>query len=245
VDAVLFAAGLGTRLAPLTDRLPKALVTVGGVPLLERNARRLAAAGADRLVVIVHRFPEQFEAWARDARDLPAEVVFSREVDRPLETGGGLWAARDLLRRDAPFFLHNADVWTDLPLADLHAAHLASGALVTLAVMERPTSRRLLFDARGLLGRVDAALGLRRVVREAEGPVLELGFSGVHVASPGLLGRIEERGVFSILDPYLRLAGAGERILPFRVDGCAWIDVGRPADLERARREAAPAAEGR
>lgn len=235
MDALLFAAGLGARLAPLTDRVPKALLEVGGMTLLERNARRLAAAGADRIVVNVHRFPDQFEDRLRKMTGVGAEVVLSREPVHPLETGGGLWAARDLLRRDAPFFLHNADLWTDLPLVDLHAAHVSRGALATLAVMERPSSRRLLFDGEGLFGRVDESKGLRVAVRPPRGPVLELGFTGVHVASPALLDRIEERGVFSILDPYLRLAGAGERVLPFRADGCAWIDVGRPADLERAR----------
>jgi NDP-sugar pyrophosphorylase family protein len=235
VDALLFAAGLGTRLAPLTDRVPKALLEVGGTTLLERNARRLAAAGAERIVVNVHRFPEQFEDRLRRMGDLRVHVVLSREPVHPLETGGGLWAARDLLRRGEPFFLHNADLWTDLPLRDLHAAHVRSGPLATLAVMERTTARRLLFDDGGLLGRVDEAKGLRQVVRAPRGRVAELGFAGVHVASPALLDRIEERGVFSILAPYLRLAASGERILPFRADGCAWVDVGRPADLERAR----------
>ncbi len=100
--------------------------------------------------------------------------------------------------------------------------------------MDRPTSRRLLFDAQGLLGRVDDGKGLRATIRTPEGPVVELGFSGVHAVAPALLDRITETGTFSILDTYLRLAGEGARILPFRVDGCTWIDIGKNADLERA-----------
>jgi NDP-sugar pyrophosphorylase family protein len=108
--------------------------------------------------------------------------------------------------------------------------------------MDRPTSRRLLFDAQGLLGRVDDGKGLRTTVRTPAGPVVELGFSGVHAVAPALLDRITETGTFSILDTYLRLAGEGARILPFRVDGCTWIDIGKNADLERAELHASRAA---
>lgn len=235
MDGLIFAAGLGTRLAPLTDTLPKALVEVGGMAMLERNARRLIAAGMDRLIVNVHAFPEQIERYVRARDGFGIEVLLSYEREAPLETGGGLLAARGLLRREAPFFVHNADVFTDLPLADLYAAHAADSALATVAVMERETTRALLFDDDGLLGRVDDGKGLRLEVREARGPVERLPFSGVQVVSPALLDRITEPGTFSILVPYLRLAEEGARIAPFRVDGCTWVDIGRPAELERAR----------
>jgi len=242
VDGLIFAAGLGTRLRPITDRMPKALVAVGGVAMLERTARRLVAAGCDRLVVNVCPFADEIDAFVRARTGFGVEVVLSREAPAPLETGGGLLAARGLLRRDGPLLLHNADVYTDLPLAPLLAAHAASGALATLAVMDRPTSRRLLFDARGLLGRADDVKAVRLTVRPPEGPVAELGFSGVHAIAPALLDRITETGTFSILDTYLRLAGEGARILPFRADGCTWIDIGRNADLERAELHASRAA---
>ena len=234
MDAMLLAAGLGTRLRPLTDRLPKALIEVGGVPMLERVARRLIAAGADRLIVNVHHHAEQIEhfVWARGG--FGVEVHFSREPEAPLETGGGLLQAAPLLRRDAPFFLHNTDVLTDLPLADLYAAHAQSGALAMLAVMQRATSRYLRFDADGLCGRTDERKGLELWVREPVGEVQKLAFGGVHVISPALLERITEHGAFSILDPYLRLAHEGERILPFRVDAYEWLDIGKPEQLEAA-----------
>ncbi len=239
MDAMIFAAGLGTRLRPLTDDRPKALVEVGGVPLLEIVARRLVSAGADRLVVNVCPFADAIEAFVASRHGFGVEVFLSHESPEPLETGGGLLAARGLLRRTAPIVLHNVDVVTDLPLADLYAAHLKDRPLATLAVMERKTSRRLLFDDLGLLGRADDAKGLRTLAREPSGPVLELGFAGVHVVSPEFLGLLTERGAFSILDPYLRLAAAGHRIAAFRADGCSWIDVGRPASLARADAAAA------
>ena len=234
MDALILAAGLGTRLRPLTDDLPKALVEVGGISVLERNARRLVAAGADRLIVNVHPFAAAIAAHIRDRDDFGVEVRISHEVEAPLETGGGLWAARAHLRGDAPFFIHNADVYTDLDLVALYAAHQADDALVTLATMERPSARGLLFDERGLLGHVNDDRGQRTEVRDPVGAVARLAFACVHIVEPAFLARVTERGRFGIFEPYLRLAREGVRIAAHRVDGCTWIDIGRPADLERA-----------
>ncbi|HEU0300219.1 MAG TPA: nucleotidyltransferase family protein [Longimicrobium sp.] len=234
---MILAAGLGTRLRPLTDHTPKALIDVGGVPMIERVARRLIAAGADRLIVNTAHLGEQIEDYVRLMDGFGVEAVFSREDPGPLETGGALLAARALFRGDAPFFLHNADILSNVPLGEMYAAHQAAGdPLATVAVMERPTSRRLLFDDDGLLGRTDEGKGLDLRVRPAVGQVQATPFAGIHVISPRLFGLLTERGAFSILDPYLRLAAAGERILPFRVDGCTWIDIGRPEQLGEARR---------
>ena len=233
---MILAAGLGTRLRPLTDHTPKPLVDVGGVPILERVARRLIAAGTDRLVINTSHLGEQVEAYVRERGGFGVEVAFSPEPGGPLETGGGLWNAAALVRRDAPFFLHNADIVTGIDLRGLHAAHLAERPLATVAVMERPTSRHLLFDDAGLLGRSDAKKEIEIRVREPVGEIRKLAFAGVHVIDPGILDRITERGAFSILDPYLRLAGEGERILPVRVDGALWVDIGSHEQLAQARR---------
>ncbi len=235
MQALVFAAGLGTRLRPLTEHAPKALVEVGGVPMLERVIRRLAEAGVDRVVVNVHPFAERIERFIRERDAFGIEVLLAHEKERPLETGGGLVHAKALLRPDDPVILHNADVLTDLPLGALAEAHARRTPLATLAVMERPTSRFLLFDDDGLLGRVDETKGLEIRVREPHGATRRLAFAGVHVVEATLPSRITERGTFSILEPYLRLAGEGARILPFRVDGSLWIDIGRPAQLAEAR----------
>jgi NDP-sugar pyrophosphorylase family protein len=237
MDAMILAAGLGTRLRPLTDHTPKALIEVGGVPMLERVARHLIAAGADRLVINTAYLAQQIEDYVRARGGFGVEALFSREDPGPLETGGALLAGRHLFRADAPFFLHNADIATNLPLDGLYAAHAAAGdPLATVAVLDRPSTRKLLFDDDGLLGRVDEGKGVDLRVRPARGEVVVLPFAGVHVISPRIFPLLTETGAFSILEPYLRLAGAGERIMPFRVDGCAWLDIGRPEQLEEARR---------
>jgi N-acetyl-alpha-D-muramate 1-phosphate uridylyltransferase len=236
VDALILAAGLGTRLRPLTDHTPKPLIPVGGVPMLERVARRLIAAGVDRLIVNVSHLAERIERFVERRDGFGVEVLISREPAVPLETGGAILAARPHLRGDRPFFVHNADVLTDLPLEGLYGAHDAGGdPLAVLAVSGRASARRILFDDDGLLGRVDAERGVDRRVREGRGPVRALAFNGVHVVSARFPGLIVETGAFSVLEPYLRLAGEGERILPFEVDAYRWMDIGRPEHLEAAR----------
>jgi NDP-sugar pyrophosphorylase family protein len=231
---MILAAGLGTRLRPLTDRTPKPLIPVGGVPMLERVARRLVAAGADRLIVNTSHLAHQVERFLRERDGFGVAWHLSPEPETPLETGGAILAAEALFRKDAPFFLHNGDILTDLPLGAMYRAHVLSRALATMAVMERPTQRHLLFDDRGLLGRTDASKGVDLRVREPVGEVRTIAFAGVHVISPRIFDLLTERGAFSILDPYLRLAERGEVILPFRVDDYTWIDIGRPEQLKAA-----------
>lgn len=232
---MLLAAGLGTRLRPITSHTPKALVEIDGVPILEIIARRLIAAGADRLIINTHHLGEQIEEFVADRNGFGVEVAFSREPDKPLETGGGVLNAAPLIRRDQPFFLHNTDVLSDLPLEEIHQEHASSSALATLAVMERATSRYLLFDDVGLLGRTDEREDLEIRVRAPVGDVQKLAFAGVHVISPVFLDDIIEDGAFSILNPYLRLAAQGAAIRPFRIDGFRWMDVGKPEQLEAAQ----------
>lgn len=233
---MLLAAGLGTRLRPLTDHTPKALVEVGGIPILERIARDLIAAGADRLIINLHHLGDQIRRYVEERDGFGAEAVFSPEPEVPLETGGGLLRAEPLFRKEAPFFLHNTDVFTDLSYQEMYRAHCASGGLATLATMRRESSRYLLFDDVGLLGRVDERKDLRIQVREPSGEVTPLAFAGVHVISPEIFDWLAGSGPFSILEPYLRAAEAGERILPYRVDGARWIDIGKPEQLREARR---------
>lgn len=231
---MIFAAGLGTRLGELGRDTPKALVEIAGVTMLERTARALVAAGAERIVVNVHHHAGRIERFIA-THDLGAEILVSREPDRPLETGGGLLHARDLLRRDGPILLHNVDVITDADLRTLVDAHRRGGALATLAVNERETTRYLLFDDAGLLGRVDHRRGLRAESRPPRGEVRTLAFAGIHVCSPELIDRIHERGVFPIVDVYLRLAAEGQTIAPWRLAGGLWLEVGSAERLEAAR----------
>ncbi len=233
---MILAAGMGTRLRPLTETTPKALVTVAGVPMLERIARRLIDAGADRLIVNIHHHADQVRKFIDERDGFGVDTRISEEATAPLETGGGLLRARDLFRGDAPFFLHNVDVVTDAPLAAMYRAHLALNALATLAVSDRASNRRLRFDDAGLQARVDRGTGREEVARPLTGRGQEWAFAGIHVISSRLFDLIEETGAFSILEPYLRLAGAGHRIAHFDIGSSLWLEVGDPDRLKRARR---------
>src|SRR5690606_37932588 len=133
-EALILAAGLGTRLGRITARTPKALIEVGGVPMIERVARRLVGAEVDRLVINTHHHAERIERFVEARAGFGVDYAFSREQGSPLETGGGLKRAAPLLTSGTPFFIHYADIFSDLPLGELYETHTASGALVTLAV---------------------------------------------------------------------------------------------------------------
>lgn len=239
MDAMILAAGLGTRLRPITEQIPKALVEVGGVPMLQRVAERLIAAGARRLIVNVHHHPGQVIEFIRACGGFGVETLVSDESGELLETGGALLKAAPQIGRDAPFLLHNVDVMTDIDLEGMYAAHLARSPLATLAVMKRDATRYLLFDESGsLCGFGNAATALHREARTPVGATERLGFSGVHVIEPRMLDMITERGAFSIITLYMRLAAAGETIAAHRVDASEWIDIGRPEQLELARERA-------
>jgi NDP-sugar pyrophosphorylase family protein len=233
---MILAAGVGRRLRPLTDRVPKALVTVGGIPMLERIAKRLISVGVDRLIINVHHHADQIRRFIDERHGFGVDVRVSEERDAPLETGGGLVHARRHFRATDPFFLHNVDVISEADLDALYRAHRETKALATLAVSQRPATRQLEFDEQGLLGHVDDRSGARVSVRAALGVPERRAFAGIHVVSPALFGLVEETGAFSIMTTYLRLAGEGHRILPHDVTGALWLEIGDPERLERARR---------
>lgn len=229
----VFAAGKGTRLQPLTDRVPKALVEVGGRPLLARTAERLVSAGCDRLIVNTAYLADQIEAYIDErGGDLGVSTQLSFEPGGPYETGGGLLHARDLLSGE-PILIHNVDILSEIDLPALYAAHDET-CLATLAVREAETDRYLLFDDVGLVGY--AHDGQERQVREAEGTLHRYDFCGVQVASAGLVDRFEETGTFSIMTPYLRLAKEKAGIRPYHVGAAFWLDVGTHERLEAAER---------
>lgn len=237
--AMILAAGLGTRLRPLTDDRPKALVEVAGRTLLEITLSRLRRFGVTEVIVNVHHFAGQVADYLKANRDFGMRIELSRE-DVLLDTGGGLkQAAWFFLERsdDEPFILHNVDVLTTFDVQELAAAHQKGQALATLAVQQREASRSLLFDEQlRLCGRRrtrDAEPEMARPCRHPQ----ELAFCGIHVLSPRLLRTWKERGAFSIVDAYLHLAAAGEKILAFRADDCYWRDLGRPESVAQAEHE--------
>jgi N-acetyl-alpha-D-muramate 1-phosphate uridylyltransferase len=234
MDAMIFAAGLGTRLQPLTHDVPKALVEVGGVPMLEHVARRLVTAGADRLIINTHPFPDRIVSFVRARDGFGAEVRFSHEPDEPLDTGGGLRQAASLFRRDAPFFLHNCDVLSDIDLRALYAAHDDASALVTLAVLPPAAKRYLIFDDVGLCGYAPRDGGPEVLVREPASQTRRREFAGIHVVSPRLLDMLPPARIFSIISLYLTLAAQDERIATCEPRHARWFDIGSHEALARA-----------
>jgi NDP-sugar pyrophosphorylase family protein len=238
MKAMILAAGLGTRLRPLTNNRPKALVEINGKSLLQITVERLAEFGVREVIVNVHHFADQVVAYLKSHNNFGLRIEVSREDDLLLDTGGGLKKATWFFlenpnQLDEPFLLHNVDVISNIDLSQIAASHKASGALATLAVRARESSRQLLFDDHlQLVGRrVNAS---DEIVIPHRAP-LPLAFSGIHVLSPRLLPLLaESTPVFSIIDSYLRLASQGRKILAFRRDQSYWRDLGRPADLTQA-----------
>jgi NDP-sugar pyrophosphorylase family protein len=236
MKAMILAAGLGTRLRPLTNDRPKALVEVAGRTLLEITIARLREFGVREVIVNVHHFAGMIAEYLREKNNFGMRIEISEEGSL-LDTGGGLKKAAWFFREEgpaAPFLLHNVDVIGNIDLGRLLGFHTERQALATLAVQRRRSSRYLLFDEQMLL------CG-RRLVQERKtelarpSPRLrELAFSGIHAISPRLLEMMPEDGAFSIIQSYLRLAGEGERIVAYRADGDYWRDLGTPESIARA-----------
>jgi mannose-1-phosphate guanylyltransferase len=234
---MVLAAGLGTRLRPLTDSRPKALVEVGGRTLLEITLTRLRSFGIREVIVNVHHFAEMLAEFLKAKSNFGMTIEISRE-EVLLDTGGGLKKAAWFFREEQePFLLHNVDVISTVDFEQIMNAHKASGALATLAVQERETSRYLLFDEkRELCGRRIVREKKDEIVRGAES-LKALAFTGIHVISPRMLTMMNEDGVFSIIDSYLRLAREGQRICEFRADEYYWRDLGKLEQVARAEED--------
>lgn len=243
MKAVVFAAGLGARLHPLTQDRPKALVEVAGRPMLAHTLDRLLEAGIREVVVNVHAFAHLVERWLGvwAAQHPEVTVHVSDERALLLETGGGLKRMRPWLA-DGPFLVHNVDVLSSIDLGALMAADAAFAAdatpdqphLATLAVRRAESDRYFLFNADGrLCGWENVVKGeLRRTGRMIE-PLTRYAFTGIHVLHPRLFEGMTESGVFSITDVYLRLA-ATEGIRFVDVTDCRWYDIGTPEQLRKA-----------
>jgi NDP-sugar pyrophosphorylase family protein len=242
MKAMILAAGLGTRLRPLTNDRPKALVEIAGRTLLEIALSRLREFGVDEVIVNVHHYAEMVVDYLKANKNFGMHIEISRE-DTLLDTGGGLKKAawfflQHSAENDEPFILHNVDVISAIDLGRMLQFHNERRALATLAVQKRETSRYLLFDEKGqLCGRRSGRDGAPQLVRSAA-QTQALAFSGIHVISPRIFSMMSEDGAFSIISTYLRLAGQGERILGFHADEYYWRDMGRLENVERAQEDA-------
>ena len=239
MKAMILAAGLGTRLRPLTDDRPKALVTVAGRTLLEITLTRLRAFGVREVIVNAHHHAEMIVDYLK-AHDYDMRIEVSLEEEL-LDTGGGLKKVAPFFSDSLqePFILHNVDVLSTIDLERMMRFHTEQSALATLAAQDRVTSRYLLFDEQGkLCGRQAGRDGKVELLRPAQQANV-LAFSGIHIISPQIFAKMEEEGAFSIIDAYLRLASQGEKIVAFRVDEYYWRDMGRPENLLEAAQDIA------
>ena len=256
MEGFILAAGLGTRLRPLTDDRPKALVEVDGVTLLERTIRRLESAGINHIVINVHHFAEKVVdflsgKWKVESAtshqppatgyQLPTTITISNERDLLLDTGGGLKHAAPLFSGRENILIHNVDILSDINLREVERKHEAEGNLVTLCVSQRQTKRMLEFDEAGMLvGRATQDTLLSQPQAAASSPNLGeqqrvLAFSGISIVSPELFALLPEADrPYPVIDEYIRLSQAGHRIGAYLHDPAHWLDVGKPETLKQA-----------
>jgi Nucleoside-diphosphate-sugar pyrophosphorylase involved in lipopolysaccharide biosynthesis/translation initiation factor 2B, gamma/epsilon subunits (eIF-2Bgamma/eIF-2Bepsilon) len=251
MKAMIFAAGLGSRLAPLTDNCPKALLPVAGVPMIERAVNLLRDfASVDRIVVNVHSHADMIEKWAsKNAGSLGVEIVLSDERNQLLDTGGGLLYAHRLLEDDVcdqdPIILYNADIVTDVDLRQMLEAHCASEADVTLLTSDRATSRKLLFDSSGRMkGWINYKTGEMRPSDISKSPetLIPLAFGGIHIISLRLFPFLRDYAgcvgqVFSITPFYIEMCSRLKIMSWTQPAGTRWIDAGKPDTYVEANRQ--------
>ena len=238
MNALILAAGLGTRLGDLTSDRPKALVEVGGCTMLEHQLRHLSAAGFDRFVINIHHFAPKVKTFLEDNKNFGLNICLSDESDLLLDTGGGIRKAMRLFGNDLPVLVHNVDIFSSTDLRNLYEEHLKSGADSTLLVADRSTSRYLYFDSDNMLcGWSNEKTGQVRSPYPGfdKTRFTPYAFQGIHVLSPTLLPFLDEipEQRFSITDFYVDNA-ARLRLRSVVSDATEWVDAGKPDALSCA-----------
>ena len=229
MKALIFAAGLGTRLKPLTDTMPKALVPIDGKPLLEHVILKLKAAGFNQIIVNVHHFPDQIIEFLKSKNNFDLRIEISDERDKLLDTGGGVKKAKWFFDDGKPFLVHNVDILSNIDLQSLYQQHLETSPLATLVVSERDTFRYFLFDKEARLkGWINEKTGEVRPENLTNTELFnKLAFSGIQVLSPEVFKLMDHfPDHFSIVDFYLRNA-AQQKIKAYVPHALKMIDVGK------------------
>jgi len=237
MKAMIFAAGLGTRLKPLTDTLPKALVPVGGKPLLQHVIGKLKQSGFDEIIINIHHFGQQIIDFVESNHHFDIRIEFSDERDLLLDTGGGIKRASRFFDDGNPFLVHNVDILSNIDLTELYSAHLNSYPLATLVCSERQTTRYLLFDNnKHLKGWINESTGEIKSpfpdlsLRQAN----KLAFSGIHVLNPAIFSYMADLpDRFPVIDFYLSLCNR-EKINCFIPSDLQLIDAGKLNALDDA-----------
>lgn len=233
MKAMIFAAGLGTRLYPLTSGKPKALVEVAGKTLLQRVIEKVSGAGYNELVINIHHFGDQIIRFLEVNNDFGLSITVSDERDQLLDTGGGILKALPFLEGNEPFLVYNVDVLSNIDLLLFREYHQARGGLATLAVRDRSTSRYLAFDnTMQLAGWQNIKTGETINSRKVENTVL-FAFSGIQLIEPKIFSLITETGSFPLVPLYLRLA-ANHPVIGYHDPSSLWMDLGKPDRIKQA-----------
>ena len=236
MKAMILAAGLGTRLKPLTDQLPKALVPLHDKPMIEHLLQKLKSAGCNQIIINIHHHAGQIQTFLQNRKSDSLKITISHEIQL-LDTGGGLKKAAWFFDDNQPFILHNVDVLSGIDLQKMVGYHQNEQADITLAVKSRQTSRYLLFDQNHLLiGHEKVPENKRELVQKEAKVVKRFSFLGIHVISPRVFHWFPEQDVFSIIDFYLLLAKQGLRIRAYPCEEDDWIDLGRVDHFNLAKR---------
>ena len=237
MKAMIFAAGLGTRLGELTTETPKALVQIAGKPLLQHALEYLHQQGFSEFIVNVHHHAGQIIRFLEENQNLGLTMHISDERDCLLDTGGGLKKARPLLEGKGPVLLYNVDVLTNLRMEKLLEEHLRSKALATLVVRDRATSRYLTFDRdHNLTGWINRSSGEEKICRpDSYANSSPYAFSGIQLIHPEIFNYITEDGKFSVTDMYLRLAQK-HPVKAYIDHSDFWMDLGKPDQLALAEK---------
>ncbi len=234
MKAMIFAAGLGTRLKPYTETLPKALVPVGGIPMLEIIIENFKRNVITEIIINVHHFASQVIEFLRKNNNFGVDIVISHEEEMLLDTGGGLKKAAWFFNDQQPFLVQNVDVISDLNYQDMLDSLNRSGSLAALAVSRRETSRYFLFDKNmRLCGWENIKTGEVKLSHSESQNLEQFAFSGIHIIDPAIFKFINQGARFSIIDTYLDLA-ADQKITGFSHNPENWMDMGKPEELLKA-----------
>jgi MurNAc alpha-1-phosphate uridylyltransferase len=231
MQAMILAAGLGTRLKPITDYIPKALVEINGTTLLEITIRKLIDNDFRKIIINVHHFSKQIREFL-DRNTFAADIIISDETDLLLDTGGGIKFAKKYFD-NSPILVHNVDVVSDLDLQDFYQYHISDDSLASLCVSKRVSNRYLLFNKENILcGWQDAKKDEKIIVRE-DSHLEQYGFNGIHIINKELINSFPVEKVFSIIKAYLTIAKT-EEIRAYVCNDIKWIDVGKTDSLQKA-----------
>ena len=235
MEAMILAAGKGSRLRPLTDNRPKALVEIAGQTLLDRNICKMISFGIKHIVINTHYLGEQIHDYVKQ-QNYNADIYFSDEIENLLDTGGGLLAAEKYFTKTAPILLHNVDIISDIDFKNGENELKKQNALSLICVSERKSSRHLLFDeTHNLCGRDNENNNTSTLI-ENRSPKYKYAFSGIHFIDPQIFNYFTMNGSFSIIDQYLEIAKQ-QQILPYLHEASTWFDVGKIEEISEIEKK--------